>query len=299
MNVSASRRKAAVALALVSLVWGYNWVTMKVGLSYAGPFQYAALRFSIAALILIPFGLWTGERLWPSRNQWGPIFILGVGLAGNFGGCFTALKLGGAGKTAVLTYTMPFWVLIFARLALHEILSRWQWLSVAVALVGLGILVEPWNLHGAVASLIAVAGGMSWGATVVYVKHLQRHRDLSSFMLILWQMIIGSACLALAAVSFEHTPVSWTMEFWLALGYTTLFGSVIAWILFYYALRRLPAGMTGLGTLATPVIGVLCAAMQLGERPTATELAGMLLIGGALTMLAWTPTRVIPETKTP
>jgi drug/metabolite transporter (DMT)-like permease len=84
--------------------------------------------------------------------------------------------------------------------------------------------------------------------------------------------------------------VRWTTEFCLALGYTTLFGSVLAWLLFYYALRRLPAGMTGLGTLATPVLGVLCAALQLGERPTALELAGMLLIACALAMLAWVPT---------
>ena len=211
-------------------------------------------------------------------------------MAGNFGGCFTALRLGGAGKTAVLIYTMPFWVLIFARLMSRETLSRWQCLSVAVALAGLAVLFEPWNLHGgALASSIAVAGGMSWGATVVYVKYLQRHNAVSSFKLILWQMLVGSICLALMALAFEHDPMRWTMEFGFALGYTTLLGSVLAWLLFYYALRRLPAGMTGLGTLATPVIGVLCAAIQLGERPTATELSGMLLIVAALTMLAWRP----------
>jgi drug/metabolite transporter (DMT)-like permease len=75
------------------------------------------------------------------------------------------------------------------------------------------------------------------------------------------------------------------------LGYTTLFGSVFAWLLFYYALRRLPAGMTGLGTLATPVLGVIAASIQLGERPRPIELAGMLLIACALTMLAWSPAR--------
>ena len=60
-------------------------------------------------------------------------------------------------------------------------------------------------------------------------------------------------------------------------------------MLFYYALRRMPAGLAGLGTLATPVIGVLAAWLQLGERPAPIEAAGMALIGAALAMLAWNP----------
>ena len=60
-------------------------------------------------------------------------------------------------------------------------------------------------------------------------------------------------------------------------------------VLFYYALRRMPAGMVGLGTLATPVIGVLAALLQLGEQPAPLEATGMALIGTALAMLAWSP----------
>jgi drug/metabolite transporter (DMT)-like permease len=44
----------ALALALLSVIWGYNWVAMKVGLSYAGPFTFATLRFLIGPLCLVP-----------------------------------------------------------------------------------------------------------------------------------------------------------------------------------------------------------------------------------------------------
>jgi drug/metabolite transporter (DMT)-like permease len=58
------------------------------------------------------------------------------------------------------------------------------------------------------------------------------------------------------------------------------------WMLFYYALARLPAGLAGLGTLATPVIGVAAAWLHFGKRPSGQDSAGMLLIAAGLLLLA-------------
>ncbi len=102
-------------------------------------------------------------------------------------------------------------------------------------------------------------------------------------------MIIGSLFLALGWAWLESQPIRWTVAFGLALGYTAVLASGAAWMLFYYALRRMPAGMVALGTLATPVIGVLAAWLQLGERPAPLEATGMALIGTGLAMLAWSP----------
>lgn len=185
---------------------------------------------------------------------------------------------------------MPFWVLVFAWLALRERLERWQGIAVAIALAGLMVLVEPWTLSGGMrASVLALGAGMSWGASVVYVKNLQKKTGVSMLMITLWQMIIGSLLLALGWACLEPQPIRWTVGFGLALGYTAVLATGVAWMLFYYALRRMPAGMVGLGTLATPVIGVLAAWLQLGERPAPLEATGMALIGTALAMLAWSP----------
>ena len=70
MNSSASRNKAVVALALVCVIWGYNWIAMKVGLAYAGPFKFAGIRFLLAAIVLIPIALWQREPLLPARIGW-------------------------------------------------------------------------------------------------------------------------------------------------------------------------------------------------------------------------------------
>jgi drug/metabolite transporter (DMT)-like permease len=63
-------------------------------------------------------------------------------------------------------------------------------------------------------------------------------------------------------------------------------GSALSWMLFYYALARLPAGLAGLGTLATPVIGVVAAWLHFSERPSGQDLVGMLLIVAGLMLLA-------------
>ena len=65
-----------------------------------------------------------------------------------------------------------------------------------------------------------------------------------------------------------------------------MLGNALAWLLWLFALRRLSAGAAGLGTLATPVIGVAAAWLQLGERPTAGEAAGMTLIIVALAIVS-------------
>jgi drug/metabolite transporter (DMT)-like permease len=103
-----------------------------------------------------------------------------------------------------------------------------------------------------------------------------------------WQMTVAAVVLALGTLTIAHeAPVIWSAEFIAALLFTAVIATGLGWMLFYYALRRMSAGMTGLGTLATPVIGVLCAWVQLGERPSATDAIGMMLIAAGLSLLAW------------
>lgn len=281
-------RMATSALALLSIIWGYNWVVMKLGLASAGPFDFSALRFLLGAACLFPFMMFRRDVIMPVGRQWAPLLLLGIMLSANFGCVMSALRIGGAGKTAVLVYTMPFWVLVFARIALKEKLTRLQVIAVSAGAAGLGILIEPWNLAGPLlASLLAVVAGMSWGASVVIVKAIQGSaRPISTMMITFWQMIIAVPLLAVVGWFFDSTPIQWSWSFALALAYVAVLATGLAWLLFYYALRRMSAGMAGLGTLATPVIGVGAAWIQLGERPSATETFGMILIALALGLLA-------------
>jgi drug/metabolite transporter (DMT)-like permease len=283
------RSSAAAALALLSLIWGYNWVVMKASLRDASPTDSAAWRFLLASIALLPVLRWLGHGVRVPRGEWWLAGTLAVMLAANFTGTLWGLKLGGTGKVAVLCYTMPFWTVLFARLFLRERMRTQQWIAIALAAVGLVVLVDPLHLGGLAPSLLALLAGCSWGASVVLVKSTQGRTRSDLLTLTFWQMLLCALLLFAASHAIGTPPVRWTPLFVGTLFYMSVLASAVAWILFYFALRRLPAGIASMGTLATPVIGVAAAWLQFGERPSALEGSGMALICAGLLLLALPP----------
>ncbi|HEY5387796.1 MAG TPA: DMT family transporter [Thermoleophilia bacterium] len=278
------RDLGAAALILLALIWGYNWVVMKIGLGYAQPFAFAALRTFLGALSLFLLLLVLRRSLRPQAV--GYTIVIGLLQTTGFVGLLMwALQSGGVGKTSVLTYTMPFWLLLLAWAFLGERLRGTQWLAVGLALAGLLLVLSPWRLQGAFSSVLALAGAASWAASAIVVKRLQQRQDVDLLSLTTWQMLFGSLPLIAIALITGHGGPAWSTPFIWALAYNVVLGNALAWLLWLFALRRLSAGAAGLGTLATPVIGVAAAWLQLGERPTTVEAAGMALIVAALAVV--------------
>ena len=142
----AAVKRAGFALALLSLLWGYNWIAMKVSLAYASPVTSAATRFALAAACLAPVARYMGHSLLVPRSEWRYVAILSTLLAANFAFTLIALDLGGVGRTAVLVYTMPFWVIVIARVWLKEKMRPLQWAAIGLAFAGLLALVDPRGL---------------------------------------------------------------------------------------------------------------------------------------------------------
>jgi drug/metabolite transporter (DMT)-like permease len=101
-----------------------------------------------------------------------------------------------------------------------------------------------------------------------------------------WQMFFGSLPLLVAALWVPSQPIQWTGYFTMGLIYSAVISQALALVLWFYILQELPAGTASLGTMATPVIGMLAASIKLGERPTILEGLGMLLILAGLGILA-------------
>ncbi len=285
-GTSATRRRdlGVVALVVIAPVWGYGWVATKVALGYCPELTFAALRGVLSLPCLFAVLLVTRRSL----RLPAPAYTVALGLlqtTGFVGLSVWAVALGGAGKVAVLTYTMPFWLLLLARVFLGERLGRAHRVAVGLALAGLVLVVVPWRLHDLPGSALAVAGGVAWAAGSLVVKLLQRRQHVDILSLTTWQMVIGTAPLVAIALALGSAGPHWTLPFAATLSYTVLLANVLAWLLWLGALRALSAGAAGLGTLAVPTIGVLAAWIQLGERPGGFEAAGMVLIVGALAVL--------------
>lgn len=209
--------------------------------------------------------------------------MLGLLQTTGFVGLLTwALATGTAGRTSVLTYTMPFWLLLLARAFLGERIRGTQWGAVALALVGLLLIVSPWKLGAGASPFLAVGGALFWAASAVQAKALRAKRDLDLLALTFWQMLMGALPLIVVAAAVGEQPPVWSPTFVLALVYVAVLGNAVAWLLWLYILDSMPAGTAGLATLLTPVVGVLSSWLQLHERPGLFEGLGMTAIVGAL-----------------
>ncbi|MDX2216653.1 MAG: EamA family transporter [Oculatellaceae cyanobacterium bins.114] len=277
-----SSQVAILALIALAAIWGYNWVVMKIALRDAAPFDFAAIRAFFGALSLFLIMLWLRKPIKPTAIAL--TVLCGVlQTTGVIGLVTWALVSGGAGKTAVLNYTMPFWALILAWIFLKERLHGRQWLSVALSLVGLGFVLMPLSFIGDMLSeALAVAAGISWAMSAIVLKKINQRASFDLLSFTAWQMLFGSIPLILVAIAVPSAPIHWTPSFIVALIYNIIPGSAIAWLLWFYALNQLPTGVASLGTLAIPVVGVLAAWIQLNEVPSMTEWIGIVLILVAL-----------------
>lgn len=284
-----TNRLALLALVLLALCWGYNWVVMKVAVEYASPFAFATLRNLFGALsVFLLLGV-LGRSLRPQTIAGSALF--GFLQSGCSIGLLTwALVEGGAGKTAILTYTMTFWTLLFAWIFLGERLRRRQWLGVGLALIGLVLILMPFSLaDGLKSKVIAVAAGVFWAAASMVLKKFNQRQQIDVLSFTAWQMLFGTLPLTLVSWLVVSEPIQWTPTFIGALIYNAVPGSAIAWFLWLYALKHLPAGIAGLGGLMTPIVGITAASLQLGESPSLAESVGigLILVAIALATVRW------------
>lgn len=279
------RSAPLAAMAAMCAIWGYSWIVMKIALRHAHPFDFAAQRLVLGAVLLFALVAATGRRL--ALSSYRMAIVLGLVQVGAFVMLtHYALLTAGPGKTSVLTYTMPFWMIVFAHFMIHERMRGAQWLSVALAFAGLVLIVSPWKLASLEGSLLAVGAGAVWALAAVMSKRWPT-KDAEPLTFTAWQLAFGSIPLVLLALLHPHEGVRWNGEYGLALAYSAVFATSAGWWLWTYVLSHAPAGVTGLNTLAIPVIAVIASWLQLGERPPPHELLGMALIGLALALLAW------------
>jgi drug/metabolite transporter (DMT)-like permease len=283
-----------LALGLLALLWGYNWVVMKTAMRYVGPMDFAGLRGALGAILLM-FMLWAMGAPMRPKHVVKTIFLGLFQTTGFVGLISWALNSGAAGKSAVLGYTMPFWVIIFGWPFLPDRLRGWQWPAAGLILIGLVLVLELWGGVGDMtSSLLALGAGISWAISVIIFKKIpvETRNDLLSVTA--WQMVYGVVPLVIVAWLTDERPIVWSGYFVGAVAYNAVGGMAIAPLLWLYILQRLPATISGLNALAVPIVGVIAAWIQLGERPSLAEGAGMLLILSGLALLSGAQRNVQP-----
>jgi drug/metabolite transporter (DMT)-like permease len=280
-----SNRVAFGALILLTAIWSYSWIVMKQVLRFVGPFEFSALRYSLGTLVLFAVLLLRRESLRPP-----PLLqtaMIGLAQTTAFQALVQWALVGGtAGRTALLAYAMPFWVVGLAWLLLGERPGLRLCIGLAIAACGLTLVLEPWlGLGDARNSLLALGGGMCWAIGVVLSKRLFQRGGVGALSLTAWQMLIGTLGLIVIAALTDEPPIAWSPWFIGALAYNAVLSSGLAWLLWSYAVERLPADIAGLSSLAVPIAGIALAWLLLGERPSLPESIGIVLVCIALAVV--------------
>jgi drug/metabolite transporter (DMT)-like permease len=279
-----ARAEAYLALGILALSWGYSWVMVKVATQHASPLAVALSRNVVGAVALFGFLALTRRSLRPPPFL--PTLVYGLLQTSAFHlAQSVAVSLAGAGRVAILAYTMPFWLVLLARPFLGERIRGGQWLALALAGAGLALIVTPIEARSVGASALAIGSGLIWAASAVWVIRLRRAGSHDPLSLTAWQMVWGSLPLAALAL-FVPLHVHWTAAFVGAIGFLGVVANAVGWALWLFILGRLPAGVAGVASLATPVVGVVAAALQLGEVPSRRELGGIACIVVALVVNA-------------
>lgn len=281
------RRQALSLLIVVVLAWGFTWIVSKLLLQYMTPLWAVAARSVVGAAALLVLGVALRRVAWPVRADI-PV-ILSVGLLHM--GAFAALVSLGlqyvpAGRSVVLAYTTPLWVIPAARVFLGEPIGRGRQLGLALGLLGLAVIFNPlafdWGNHEAVfGNGLVLLAALCWAANIVYVR---AHRWVTPpFELAFWQALLASGVLAAVAWTAEGAPrVVWHADLAWLLGYGGVFGIAVAYWAAVNVNRSLPAGVTAIGLLGVPVVGLLCSAAMLHEPLTLPLSLGMAFIVGGI-----------------
>jgi drug/metabolite transporter (DMT)-like permease len=265
------------------LAWGLTWPVNKVILATVPPVWAVTVRTAIGGVALFVLAAAQRRLRLPPRQDL-PVLtsiallhMVGFGVLSSVG-----LQTVPTGRSVVLAYTTPLWVVPGAVLFLGERLTPRRIVGVLLGVTGLVVLFNPlafdWTRRGAVLGNLAIlAAALMWAASIL---HIRAHRWRSTpFDLLPWETLLATVVLVPLAYALAGPP-TFTLDAPLAamLLYAGVPGTALAYWAVAMASRHLPAMTTSLGLLATPVVSIVVAAVWLQELPTADVLGAMGLI---------------------
>ncbi|WP_080709800.1 DMT family transporter [Cupriavidus metallidurans] len=279
-------QRAWLLLAGIALAWGINWPVGKALLAYLPPIWVVALRSAVGAAALLVICVLRKRLVLPKRGDIPVILSVGVLHMTAFSVLASiGLQYVAAGRSAVLAYTTPLWVVPGAWLMLGEPMTVRRLAGVGLGLLGLLLIFNPlafdWRDRNAVlGNGLVLLAALCWAISILYVR---AHKWVTPpFELVFWQALLATCLLIPLALLLDGMPqVDWQPSLAGLLLYGGFFGIALAYWAMNTVNRTLPAATTSLGLLGVPVFGVACSAIALGEPISLQLIVAMgLILGG-------------------
>jgi drug/metabolite transporter (DMT)-like permease len=294
------RSKAIFALALVCFFWGTTWIAAKEGVRHMPALQMAGMRQLFGGLCFIIFFLYKGER-WPRGKEWGPILVLSfLNFLLSNGLSTWGIKYISAGLGAIMGAIFPLWIVIIGLFTAGNKMPRKAIFGMVLGFAGVCIIFYE-HLHDFLNAdflfgiLLSLAATWSWAFGTLYTK--KHAAGFNPYFSLGLQMLISAVTILIitkagSSLSFSDAEVITTpskifipftdipWQSWAAMGYLVLFGSLISFIAYIYALKNLPTEQVSIYAYINPVVAMLLGAAIFSEKLTV-----FIATGGLVTLL--------------
>jgi drug/metabolite transporter (DMT)-like permease len=279
-----------IVLTLLTVVWGFNWPVMKLGVTGFPPLTYRMLCLLIGTPVLglvllalkVPFKV--------PRQYWKELLILSI-----FNMFFwhaliiLAVSLLSSGRSAILGYTMPIFSAIIGAVIFKTQLSKRNWTGVTAAAIGVIFLLwhELVNLSGKpVGVLVALGAASTWALGTQLLRRTTI--PLPTLTLSFWMTAMTSVVIAVLAIVFESDQwVAPTPTHWASILYNAVLVFGFAHSAWFYLARSLPPVASTLSVMMIPILGVFSGAWALNEQLHWQDWAAMGLMIVSIASVLW------------
>jgi drug/metabolite transporter (DMT)-like permease len=272
-----------IALCWVSFFWGTTWIASKEGVKHMPALQLVAIRQFIGGLLYISYFLFK-KTPWPKGKQWKTILILSV-LNFVFSNALSTwgVKYISSGLGAIIGAIVPLWIVIISFFR-GERLSKLTVMGLIISFCGICVIfydhlkdfLKPDFRFGIFLSITAT---ITWAFGTLYTK--KKAASFNPYFSLGLQMFISSI-FVFAITGATGTSISLNAipaASWWSIGYLVVFGAVLTFFAFIYALQHLPAEVSSIYAYINPIVAVILGAFIFGE-----SLSLAIAIGGTVTL---------------
>jgi drug/metabolite transporter (DMT)-like permease len=278
---------AYIALAAVCLIWGTTYLALRIAVLHFPPFLFTAIRQTTAGLLLLAFMFTLGKAAWPSKEHFirqaiGGFFMLTLG---NGLVAYAEMEIP-SGVAAIICSLMPVMVIV-----INLIISKEEKpnipivIGVILGLVGIVMIFgqhigEFSNTQYIIGIVLTFGAVIAWAGGSIWIK--KKNTDSNPFVNAGIQMLFGGIwCYPLSFMFDDLSNVTWSTEAIWSMVYLIIFGSLIAYASYSYALRKLPMTIVSMYAYINPLVAVLLGWVVLDEKLNAQiVIAFLLTVGG-------------------
>jgi drug/metabolite transporter (DMT)-like permease len=288
-NLLSMPRKNAIAymeVVFAVLVWGGSFIATKIALSEISPIAVVWVRFAVGVIILGIAVALRHQFSFPNRRELAYFTLLGfLGITFHQWLQSTGLVTAQASTTAWIVSTTPIYMALFSWLFLHEKLNWLQMSGIALAAIGVLLVVSKGEIRGLIGMKFATSGDFlimisapNWAVfSILSRSGLKRHQATQMMFFVMAIGWLFTSILFLNGSGFgEIGHLTWNG--WLGLGFLGVFCSGLAYIAWYDALQVVPASQVGAFLYIEPLVAVIVAWFILGEPLLVSSLIGGMII---------------------